>query len=614
MLRPWVLASLAVFACGGPPVTAASQSAPPDGQPFVPTVSGHRLALWGDTAVVLDPEGPEENGRRPQVDFVSISGPTLLGSVDLPLGANPQAVEVADGWAYVLAAGLGGVYAIDIARRELGPFAAVCAAPSDLAMRGSDVLVVCRTGELVTLSHSGRSVRQLEPGLLRIGVDGDRRVFIATASAHVIDLDRGSTSAQPVAMPDAIRVEHASAPRRLLPLPSGGAVMLFQQNLEGELVPPMLPTAAPSPYAGGIEDPHGVDSPHCAVPAARPAFAMIGPDDVLGAQRWTLATLAVDGAVSPDGNTLAVADVAHGDVRIETLAAMDRDDRCFQKPAPVAALNEADPSVENNVLAQVIPIGAPSAVTFSDSTLVVLNADPALEVVTLASLSSGQADLHRVTIRTKHSPDGFRLFHADPRRNAVRGSQFTNSSLACASCHPDGLSNGGTTTINTVTRRVMPLAGHLANASLLHWEAQPFHDAVVQGTWQTNMGGFELTPDQEASLHAFVGQLQAPARPAGDGAQVAAGTLAFAKAGCDTCHVPSTAFTNDSTADVGRGMHKVPSLIGLIYTAPYMSDGCAPTLEARFDDVACGGGDKHGNVAALTQDERDALLAYLKTL
>jgi hypothetical protein len=67
-------------------------------------------------------------------------------------------------------------------------------------------------------------------------------------------------------------------------------------------------------------------------------------------------------------------------------------------------------------------------------------------------------------------------------------------------------------------------------------------------------------------------------------------------------------------ADVGRGLHKVPSLLGLAYTAPYMSDGCAATLEQRFDDAACGGGTKHGNVGALSTAERGALITYLKTL
>ena len=69
------------------------------------------------------------------------------------------------------------------------------------------------------------------------------------------------------------------------------------------------------------------------------------------------------------------------------------------------------------------------------------------------------------------------------------------------------------------------------------------------------------------------------------------------KASCGACHDPSKAFTNNSQANVGRGMHRVPSLVGLAYSAPYMADGCAKTLEERFSKVACGGGgcEKHCN-------------------
>ncbi len=105
-----------------------------------------------------------------------------------------------------------------------------------------------------------------------------------------------------------------------------------------------------------------------------------------------------------------------------------------------------------------------------------------------------------------------------------------------------------------------------------------------------------------------------PARPAITAAATSDGVNAFAKAGCATCHIPASNFTNGSTANVGRGLHKVPSLTGLAYTAPYMSDGCATTLEQRFDDVACGGGTSHGNVAALTADEKASLIVYLKSL
>jgi len=56
----------------------------------------------------------------------------------------------------------------------------------------------------------------------------------------------------------------------------------------------------------------------------------------------------------------------------------------------------------------------------------------------------------------------------------------------------------------------------------------------------------------------------------------------------------------------------VPSLLGLRWRAPYLHDGCAPTLRDRFGD--CGGGDNHGHTSQLAPAQIDDLTAYLETL
>ena len=43
------------------------------------------------------------------------------------------------------------------------------------------------------------------------------------------------------------------------------------------------------------------------------------------------------------------------------------------------------------------------------------------------------------------------------------------------------MSNGATTTISGLTRRVMALAGHLENATLIHWVGKDFHGEVAEG-------------------------------------------------------------------------------------------------------------------------------------
>jgi mono/diheme cytochrome c family protein len=250
---------------------------------------------------------------------------------------------------------------------------------------------------------------------------------------------------------------------------------------------------------------------------------------------------------------------------------------------------------------------------------VVLNTQP-LELQTIPgglALAEGQPipAANRILLRQRMPTmltEGFRIFHSGP--NVSPDGAPNPNSIACVSCHPDGLTNGATTTINGTTRRVMPLAGHLKTATIVHWVGKDFHSEVAEGTFHTNMGGPELTPVQEASLLAFVRQLKAPAAPANaDTALIEAGRSAFHKGQCDTCHVPETDYTDDLTADIGRGVHKVPSLIGLVYTAPYMSDGCAQTLDDRFNNPACGG-TAHGDVQALTPNDVNALIAFLKTL
>ena len=81
------------------------------------------------------------------------------------------------------------------------------------------------------------------------------------------------------------------------------------------------------------------------------------------------------------------------------------------------------------------------------------------------------------------------------------------------------------------------------------------------------------------------------------------------------CH-DGERFTNNRSYDVGTRSDRalqVPSLVGIGYRAPFMHDGCAPTLTARFDP-SCGGGEAHGSTASLGEEQIDDLVAYLESL
>ena len=94
---------------------------------------------------------------------------------------------------------------------------------------------------------------------------------------------------------------------------------------------------------------------------------------------------------------------------------------------------------------------------------------------------------------------------------------------------------------------------------------------------------------------------------------VASRALSRASGGLASCQ--GQRLSNEQSSDVGTGKaFQVPSLLGVAQRTPLMHDGCAATLEARFTDTACGGGDKHGVTSHLFADEIADLVAYLETL
>jgi hypothetical protein len=130
------------------------------------------------------------------------------------------------------------------------------------------------------------------------------------------------------------------------------------------------------------------------------------------------------------------------------------------------------------------------------------------------------------------------------------------------------------------------------------------------------MSGPSLASDQVGALMTWIdSQPRVPRAAPGDPAAVERGRALFndaTRAACGTCHA-GTRFTNNATVDVGTGgMFQVPSLVGVGSRGPFMHDGCAKTLTARFD-VACGG-DRHGNIAGLSAGDIADLVAYMEAI
>lgn len=196
---------------------------------------------------------------------------------------------------------------------------------------------------------------------------------------------------------------------------------------------------------------------------------------------------------------------------------------------------------------------------------------------------------------------GRQLFHAE-----------SPSGVACASCHPEGYDDGHTWHFGNHRLRSQSLEGGLLKTAPFHWDGRLSSvKAVLDETFVRRMGGANPDLSQSDAVAKWLDGV--PAR-GGEGSfdRYAAkrGRVVFEDAQCGTCHA-GDALTNGATVDVGTGRaFQVPSLKALRWRGPWMHDGCAKTLEQRFDP-ACGG-KNHGNAVA-PEDVPD-LVEYLKAL
>ena len=131
------------------------------------------------------------------------------------------------------------------------------------------------------------------------------------------------------------------------------------------------------------------------------------------------------------------------------------------------------------------------------------------------------------------------------------------------------------------------------------------------------MKGPQLAPDQRNVIRRWIEVIRPWPHERPDSTDaVARGRALFEEPsiGCANCHSGPTK-TNNLSADVATGgVFQIPSLIGVSTRVPLMHNGCAPSLRARFENHACGGGDNHGLTSTLSAEELDDLVAYLKTL
>jgi DNA-binding beta-propeller fold protein YncE/cytochrome c553 len=215
---------------------------------------------------------------------------------------------------------------------------------------------------------------------------------------------------------------------------------------------------------------------------------------------------------------------------------------------------------------------------------------------------------------------GRKMFHD---ATDVRISQ--NGTVSCASCHPDGRSDGRTWQFTFGPRNTPQLGGDILDTAPFHWPGDvPTVAALNDMTVKPFMGGEGMSAAEFEPISAFLGTIrQAPSKADAAGTLTAIelrGKAVFESeaTGCTGCH-SGAHFTDNLAHDIGSqastldiARFQTPVLHGLARSAPYFHDGKYRSLE---DMVASSvRTDRMGKGSHLSDDDVSALVAYLKTL
>jgi mono/diheme cytochrome c family protein len=238
--------------------------------------------------------------------------------------------------------------------------------------------------------------------------------------------------------------------------------------------------------------------------------------------------------------------------------------------------------------------------------------------LSIVSLASGGVE--RIPVAGDPLPPeiaaGRRLFHTE------RDPRISRDGRACAGCHPDGRDDGLVWKLGAGPRQTMMLAGRVDEGPYGWVGLQPSMEDNLTVTMH-RLGGGGLPKERVAELAAFVQRgLRPPTLPPPSpeaAAKIARGRVIFGadEAGCAGCHALDHGGSDHAPHNVGSrsktdhvDAFRTPPLRFVAGTAPYFHDGRYATLEALLDDNL----DRMGSTSQLSRDDRDALLAFLRTL
>jgi cytochrome c peroxidase len=210
--------------------------------------------------------------------------------------------------------------------------------------------------------------------------------------------------------------------------------------------------------------------------------------------------------------------------------------------------------------------------------------------------------------------------------------------VSCATCHPDGGTDGRTWQFRDGPRNTPPLFGS-GDSLPAHWSGDLDELQDVESTVRNIQAGTGLAPGADNcdpacngaalnagrskdldDLAAFMRILRPPPAPAATSDAFNRGRSLFfdSRTQCASCH-PAPLYADKQKHDVGTGRgpnerkgtsFDTPSLRGLADSSPYFHDGSAETLI----DIVRGATGQHGNTTGLTEAEKSDLAEFLKLI
>ena len=650
-MRSHFILALIVAGCGFNETQKPDPSKTPFGTSTGPVLNGEAISnpslippISGGT-MLISRDGKHTYASDPDLGTVDVitwsstnqTNQTITGSKTWTFdvggeGAEPgRLAEDPQGLVYVVLRNRGQVATLDVTNNTVVNIRKVCPAPRGIASNGTSMVIACQGGELMNLpfaSGDATMAGQLDTDLRDVIPTANGLFVSRFRSAELLQIANGAMTAKSTPwvaedyvtdpLKPTVTVEYArytpEVAWRTVEGPDGSlySVHLFATT---RTVPTVRNPARPVPYYGGSGGSFSGGT------ARNPCFS--GGGVVLtavtrfingkasGTVVFPFATPAVDIAVSPNGDTVALAmpgstttlsagsygssgTFPHQIVTLPTVNFESEVPTCFSGSLSTLSTNLT---------------GEPVAVGYLPSgQLVVQTREPGMIVAPHTNTGVNGAyptqSYSSVPLSDTKHDSGFTMFH-----------ESTGSNIACMSCHPEGGDDGHTWHFDLGFRRTQSIRGGILSTAPFHWSGDQANMTVLaHDVFSERMGGGTMSDDQTNVLASWVNRIPSiPSRSTLDMAAVARGQTIFAKADCGSCH-SGEKLTNNDNRDVGTGQKfQVPSLLGVAARAPYMHDGCAPDLMARFTNTKCGGTD-HGKVSGLTASELSDLVSYVESL